>query len=153
MVDARRVDTSEAQRRGLRVGDAATREVALTPEDVSRFATLLGDTNPLHHDEAAARSTRFGGLIASGAHLTGLLTGFCARFTTSRTPALGLEFSFRLRRAARAGDVFRMRWEVVAVERSDKLAGDLVTLAAEARDGEGRVLVTGKGKVLAKEAL
>jgi 3-hydroxybutyryl-CoA dehydratase len=138
---------------GLAAGDAATKELVLTAEDVSRFAAALGDTNPLHHDAAAARASRFGGLIASGAHTTALLTGFCAAFTTSRRPAVGLEFSYELRRAARAGDAFRMRWEVVAVERSDKLGGDVVTLAAEARDGQGRLLVTGRGRVLAREDL
>jgi len=135
---------------GLAVGDAAAREVILTAEEISRQAAALGDTNPLHHDEAAARASRFGGLIASGAHTIALLTGFCAGFTTARTPCVGLEFSYQLRRAARAGEAFRMRCEVVAVDRSEKLGGDLVTLAAEARDGEGRLLVTGVGKVLAR---
>jgi acyl dehydratase len=138
---------------GLRVGESALREVTLTAEDIARHAAAFGDTNPLHHDEAAARASAFGGLIASGAHTAALLTGFCAGFTTSRTPALGLEFSYQFRRAARAGDLFRMRWEVVAVERSEKLGGEIVTLAAEARDGEGRVLVTGTGKVLARAVL
>jgi 3-hydroxybutyryl-CoA dehydratase len=137
----------------LAVGDFAQKDVVLSHEEVSRLASELGDTNPLHHDEAAAAASRFGGLIASGAHTTALLTAFCAAFTTSRVPVVGLEFSYQLRRAARAGDAYRMRWEVVAVERSHKLGGDVVTLAAEARDGEGRILVTGRGRVLAKEDL
>jgi 3-hydroxybutyryl-CoA dehydratase len=138
---------------GLHVGDAEARDVLLTAEDIARHATSFGDTNPLHHDEAAARASAFGGLIASGAHTAALLTGFCAGFTTSRTPAVGLEFSYQFRRAARAGDLFRMRWEVTGVERSPKLGGELITLAAEARDGEGRLLVSGAGKVLAKAVL
>lgn len=135
----------------LRVGDAADREVALTAEDIVRYASLCGDTNPLHRDEAAACRSRFGGLIASGAHTLALLTGFCAAFTTSRAPCVGLEFSYQLRRAARAGDVLRMRWEVVSVERSEKLAGDLVTLGGEIRDQGGALLVSASGKVLARE--
>jgi len=63
------------------------------------------------------------------------------------------EFSYQLRRAVRAGDLFRMRWEVVAVEPSEKLGGEVVTLAAEARDGEGRVLVSGTARILVKDAL
>jgi 3-hydroxybutyryl-CoA dehydratase len=137
----------------LKVGDSAARELVLSAEEISRQASAFGDTNPLHHDEAAARASAFGCLIASGAHTIALLTGFCAGFTTPSTPALGLEFSYRLHRAVRAGEPFRMRWEVVAVERSEKLGCELVTLAAEARDGAGRLLVTGTGKVLAKETL
>ena len=135
----------------LRVGEFAVREIPLTAEDIVRYATLCGDTNPLHHDEAAARSSRFGGLIASGAHTLALLTGFCAAFTTSRAPCVGLEFSYQLRRAARAGDTLRMRWEVVAVEPSAKLGGDLVTLRGEIRDKGEALLVTASGKVLASE--
>jgi acyl dehydratase len=136
----------------LRVGDFEVREVLLTAEDIVRYATLCGDTNPLHHDEAAARKSRFGGLIASGAHTIALLTGFCAAFTTSRAPCVGLEFSYQLRRAARAGDVLHLRWEVVAVEASEKLGGDLITLRGELRDQGGALLVGASGKVLAKEA-
>lgn len=135
----------------LRVGEFAVREIPLTAEDIVRYATLCGDTNPLHHDEPAARSSRFGGLIASGAHTLALLTGFCAAFTTSRAPCVGLEFSYQLRRAARAGDTLRMRWEVVAVEPSAKLGGDLVTLRGEIRDKGEALLVTASGKVLASE--
>ena len=135
----------------LRVGDFAVREVPLTAEDIVRYATLCGDTNPLHHDEAAARKSRFGGLIASGAHTIALLTGFCAAFTTSRAPCVGLEFSYQLRRAARAGDVLHLRWEVVAVEASEKLGGDLITLRGELRDQGGALLVGASGTVLVRE--
>jgi acyl dehydratase len=31
---------------------------------IRRFAEAIGDSNPLFHDEAAARKTRFGGIIA-----------------------------------------------------------------------------------------
>jgi acyl dehydratase len=143
----------EHRARWLVVGDAETRDVLLTAEDIVRHAAASGDTNPLHHDEEAARASRFGVLIASGAHTAALLTGFCAAFTTSRSPALGLEVAYQFRRAARAGDLFRMRWEVVGVERSAKLGGELLNLAGEARDGEGRVLVTGTAKILAREVL
>jgi acyl dehydratase len=136
----------------LSVGDSAVREIPLTAGDIVRYATLCGDTNPLHHDESAARATRFEGLIASGAHLAALLTGFCAAFTTSRAAAVGLEFSYQFRKAARAGDVLHLRWEVASVERSERLDGDLVTLRGQIRDQHGALLVGASGKVLAREA-
>ena len=133
----------------LRVGDSEAREILLTAEDVVRYAALCGDTNPLHHDEAAARASRFGGLIASGAHTLALLTGFCAAFTTSRAPCVGLEFSYQLRRPARPGDVLHLRWEVVAVEPSERMGGDVVTLRGQMRDQHGALLVGASGKALA----
>ncbi|HEX9290002.1 MAG TPA: MaoC family dehydratase [Anaeromyxobacteraceae bacterium] len=139
--------------RPLQRGDAEEKELLLTAGDIVRWATLSGDPNPLHHDEAVARASRFGTLIASGGHLVALLTSFCAAFTTARGPGLGLEFSYQLRKAARAGETLRLRWEVTAVERSEKLGGDLVFLDGEIRDGRGTLLVAGKGKILSKATL
>ncbi|GEJ56796.1 MaoC family dehydratase [Anaeromyxobacter diazotrophicus] len=137
--------------RPLRVGDRAEKELVLDRAEVVRLATELGDPNPLHHDEAVARASRFGGLIASGGHLLGLLTSFCAAFTTGYGPGVGLGFSYELRRAALAGTPVRLRWEVTAVERSERLRGDVVTLAGAIEDArDGTVLVTGAGRVLAR---
>ena len=132
----------------LNVGDHASRDVELTRADVVRVAAELGDTNPLHHDEAAARSSRFGGLIASGAHLAGLMSGFLAEFTTSRGPGVGLEVAYQFHRAARPGGALRMRWEVVAIAHSAKLRGEVLSLAGEMRDGRDVILVRGSAKVL-----
>ena len=137
----------------FRPGEVAEREVLLTRGDLVRLATELGDPNPLHHDLELARSSRFGDLIASGGHLIGLLTSFCAAFTTPRGPGLGLSFSYELRRAARAGTRLRLRWTVRAVERSEKPRGDLILLDGEILDGEGALLVRGEGKVLMREEL
>jgi acyl dehydratase len=137
----------------LKPGDAAEKEVLLTKEDVMRMAAELGDPNPLHHDEAAAARSRFGGLIAAGGHVIGLLTSFGAAFTTAHGPCVGLEFSFQLRRAVPAGARLRLRWEVVSVERSETLRGEVVAVRGEARDEAGARLVTASGKVLAREDL
>jgi 3-hydroxybutyryl-CoA dehydratase len=134
----------------LTAGDHAEKEVLLTREDVVRMATELGDPNPLHHDEAAAARSRFGDLIAAGGHLIGLLTSFGAAFTTAHGPCVGLGFSFELRRAALSGATLRLRWEVLSVERSERLKGEVVTLSGEIRDAGGVVLVTASGKVPAR---
>ncbi len=137
----------------LRPGDHAEQERLLTREDVVRLATELGDPNPLHHDEAVAARSRFGGLIACGGHLVGLLTSACAAFTTAHGPAVGLAFSYQLRRAARAGTRLRLRWEVLSVERSERPRGELVRLAGSIRDEDGVLLVSGEGSILARDDL
>jgi acyl dehydratase len=136
----------------VRPGDAYARTVTLTAEEIGHFATLSGDTNPLHHDEALARATSFGGRIASGGHLVALCMGALAGQITRATPSVGIDFSFQLRRAARAGDTLSIRWEVMGVAPSERLRGDLVTVALEARNQAGEVVVTGRGLVLAREA-
>jgi acyl dehydratase len=62
----------------LEVGQSATRSLAVTAEAVRTYAELTGDYNPLHFDEAFARGTRFGGLIAQGGIATGLLHALVA---------------------------------------------------------------------------
>jgi acyl dehydratase len=47
----------------------------ITAWDVARFACAIGDPNPLYTDEAAARESAFGGLIASPTFLRCLLPG------------------------------------------------------------------------------
>ncbi len=135
------------------VGEEFTDVLHLTPEGISRFAALAGDENPLHHDEAHARGTRFGGLIASGTHVVAAIMGVCATHLSRKGAALGLEFSFRLRRAARAGDALRIRWRVVRVEPKASLGGELVFLEGEARDGAGDLAVSATATVLVTDRL
>jgi acyl dehydratase len=133
------------------VGTVYQRTVPFTAESIRRFAELSGDTNPLHHDEAQARATRFGGLIASGAQLAALALGTVAGQVTRDSPSLGLEFSFQFRRAVAAGDALTIRWEVLAVAHHPRLDGHLLTLACEGRNQSGELALGGRGLVLARD--
>jgi acyl dehydratase len=135
------------------VGEEFEALLPLPADEVARAAAANGDENPLHHDEAFARGTRFGGLIASGTQVVARFMGLSATWSSRRGAALGLEFSFRLRKAARAGDTLRLRWRVVRVEPKARLGGELLFLEGEVRDGEGDVAVTGAATVLVTERL
>ncbi|MBI3442687.1 MAG: MaoC family dehydratase [Candidatus Sungbacteria bacterium] len=50
----------------ISVGDTASFSRIFTRNDVLAFARLSGDQNPLHLDEAYARTTRFGRRLAHG---------------------------------------------------------------------------------------
>lgn len=135
------------------VGEELTKMVQLTPEDIARFASASGDENPLHHDEAHARATRFGGVIASGTQVVAMMMGLTATHFSRKGAALGLEFSFRLRKAVHAGEVLRFRWLVERVEWKEKLAGELVFLTGDVRDGAGDLAVSATATVLVTERL
>jgi acyl dehydratase len=62
----------------LAIGQKAQRSLTLTAEHVRVYAELTGDLNPLHFDEAFARSTRFGRLVVQGGLTTGLLHALVA---------------------------------------------------------------------------
>ncbi|MGD2132093.1 MAG: MaoC family dehydratase [Maricaulaceae bacterium] len=58
----------------LKVGMAAEMTRLVTEKDVEDFATLTGDTNPVHLDEEFAAQTMFKGRIAHGAFVASLLS-------------------------------------------------------------------------------
>ncbi|MEN9564411.1 MAG: hypothetical protein RIR73_2655, partial [Chloroflexota bacterium] len=59
-------------------GTKATRTQTITDEMVRTFATLTGDSNPVHLDEAYAATTRFGKRIAHGMLAASLISAALA---------------------------------------------------------------------------
>jgi acyl dehydratase len=47
-----------------RIGVETTRRVPVTANDIKRFAQAIGATDPVHHDEEYARTTRHGRIVA-----------------------------------------------------------------------------------------
>lgn len=60
------------------IGESASRTREVTSEDIALFTALTGDHNPLHHDQAAAARTRFGGIVVQGGVTSGLLNAVVA---------------------------------------------------------------------------
>jgi acyl dehydratase len=63
----------------LGVGDHVRFSKDVTDEDVTAFAAASGDTNRLHLDDEFAARTRFGGRIAHGTLVSGLISAALAR--------------------------------------------------------------------------
>src|SRR5262249_17392543 len=129
-------------------GERFSSEVTLSPSAVAAYALVAGDTNPVHHDEAFARSTRFGRVIASGTHTTALLLGLTAEHFSRGGAMVGLEFWVRFRRAVFADETIRLEWLVVRVQRNDRLGGDVVELRGRIKGQDGCTAVGAKGRVL-----
>ena len=62
----------------LNVGQKAAWTKTISADDVRTFASLTGDHNPLHFDEAFAAKTKFGALVVQGGLTTGLLHALVA---------------------------------------------------------------------------
>ncbi len=134
------------------VGETFSKEVHFDTKGIAEFATLCGDTNPLHHDAGYAAASRFGGIIASGPQVTSLLMAMVAAFLAARGPGVGLGFNFRLRSAVRAEEVVSMRWRVTAVKAKRSLGGHVISLEGEAVRPGGAVAVAATGEVLGMDA-
>jgi acyl dehydratase len=48
------------------------------PEYIPLFTELCGDRNPLHHDAAAARASRFGEIVVQGGVTSSMLNAVVA---------------------------------------------------------------------------
>jgi acyl dehydratase len=136
-----RVESRWQGARVVTIGETFEATLDLPPDSIRHFATLVNDTNPLHHDDAYARASPFGTLIASGtqpaAHLMAMLA---AHFSRDAQP-LGLEFGIRLTRAVKANDTLTMRWRVIEAKWKESLNGDLVKLEGGARNQAGETVI------------
>lgn len=128
----------------LRVGETASRTVRITDEHIELYARLVGERNPIHHDEEYARRSRFGGRIAQG----GVVTGILDTLASDELPGcVALEKSVRYLAPVRPGERITGEIEVLALREDRPIArlGFRVTRedGTRALDGEATVLMEG----------
>jgi acyl dehydratase len=125
----------------FQIGEQFSRQVMFDRDAVTRFATMAGDFNPLHHDKQIAKASRFKCLIASSAHTSALMIGSLATFISSRAAAVGLGFSVKLRKAVRVGEKATIVWRVISIEPKRALSGDIITFEGEMLNSKDEVAV------------
>jgi len=128
-------------------------QIALTPKIVREYALAVGDTNPVHHDPGFAAATRYGRLIASGAHTAALLFALTASHYSSKGSVVGLEFRIRYRRPIFADETIELEWLVRKVTPNAKLGGHVVELRGRIKGGDGKTSIGATGRVLVTERL
>ena len=137
----------------MELGYVFERHVRWSTDEIVRFAADVGDTNPMHHDAAFAATTRFEGLIASGAHPVAIAIAMCGAQATPDTPGVGLEFTFKMLGAAKPDEDIRFRWEVVGIESSERPRGTIVSLHGEAIAENERLILSATARTLMVEKL
>ena len=131
------------------IGELFTKEMIFSKQDTRAFSTFVGDFNPLHLDEDFAAKSRFGGIIVAGAHTAGAMAAFTATFTTQRVENnVGLEITFRFRRAVMADEMLRCEWTVSAIEDKPSMKGHIVTFEGVLINSKGETAVTGQTRTL-----
>jgi acyl dehydratase len=134
--------------RVVKIGETCRSTLALSPDAVKSFATLVSDLNPLHHDEAYAAQSRFGGLIASGTQPSAYFMALLATHFSTYAQPLGLEFDIKLKRATYAHDVLTFEWRVEDAWWKPSLNGDLAKMTGTAINQDGETVVTGNATIL-----
>ena len=126
----------------LSEGQSAEMTHVVTAADIDAFAAVSGDTNPVHLDEAYAKTTPFQGRIAHG-----MLSGaYISAVLGTRLPGPGaiyLNQSLRFRRPVKIGDAVVAQVTVTAL---DERRGH-VTLATRCLV-DGKAVVDGEAVVM-----
>lgn len=134
-------------------GHRFSTQVQLDAQSVSDFAKSAGDLNPIHHDNAYAKNSVYGGLIASGPQTSALLMSYTATYFSEFSPMVGLEFSFKFKSAVKADDQVKLEWMVLKSRESRKFGGQIIELHGRMVDSSGKTAVGAKGKVLLSHKL
>lgn len=126
----------------LSVGQSAELTRTVSDGDLTAFAAVTGDDNPVHLDEAFAKTTSFGGRIAHGM----LSAGYISAVIGTQLPGSGaiyLEQTLRFRRPVRIGDEVTARAEITAIDH-DRARVTLATVCRVA----GKAVVEGEATIM-----
>jgi acyl dehydratase len=106
-------------------GQTASRTRKVRQEDIALFTELTGDRNPLHYDEAAAKASRFGGIIVQGGITSGLLNAVVAEDLPG-PGSVFLNVNWNFKAPVKPGDTITATVEVLEA-REDKPIAQLRT--------------------------
>jgi 3-hydroxybutyryl-CoA dehydratase len=118
---------------------------------IEAFALVSGDDNPLHLDEAYARTTALGGRVAHGLLGPAVVSGLMAELGLTRGTLIALVgVSFEFVRPIRPGTEVRARIQVSGARPTSKPGRGLVVFAVELVDASDRLLQRGEFRELVR---
>jgi len=126
----------------IKVGDSASFERSFSEEDVNGFARLSGDLNPLHTDEAYAKTTKFKHRIIHGM----LVGSLCSALVGMHIPGkrcLYLSQSLDFRKPVLIGD----KLTVNGIIRSKSVSARMIEIEITVKKGSGEAVLNGIAKV------
>jgi len=126
----------------ITIGQTAEFEQVISDEDMAAFASLTGNLNPLHTDEAYAAGTQFGGIIVYGMLAASYFSTLLGMYLPGKR-ALCLSQSFDYRKPIRPGEKVIVKGTVT--HRSP--ATRILTIKTEVLNERGEACVDGSATV------
>jgi 3-hydroxybutyryl-CoA dehydratase len=123
----------------LSIGDAAETTRTISQDDITRFAEISGDFNPVHLDADYARNTQFGRTIAHGPIALALAAGLLG-MELPGVGSIAISNVIRYRKPIFAGDTVTTRVEVTEINAERRR----VTLAMTWTNPDGVVVADGE---------
>lgn len=128
----------------ITIGQTATYSKAVEERDLSLFAAVSGDLNPLHLDAVYAATTAFGERIAHGM-LTGALISAALAMKLPGPGTIYLAQDLRFRLPVKIGDTITVELEVTGKQDRRKS----VTLDCKAYNQARKLVASGTADVIA----
>ena len=122
----------------------------INPADVTLFAGLSGDFNPLHTDEETAKNTPFGSRIAHGMLTVAISTGqqnLTGAFEGTTMALLGMD-RLRFTGAVKFGDTIHTEMTVRELKESSKPDRGVVVLEVAVKNQRGETVAQWEQSVL-----
>jgi acyl dehydratase len=138
----------------FRIGQRFLREALLTTDSIKTFAALVGDANPLHHDDALGRSSQFGAIIASGIQTSSIMASWAATIIAERCASVGLEIMFKFEAPVFADEALKIEIEVTDLVPKPRLDRYVITFDCKLTKSQSQtVAVRGYAKALLSQKL
>lgn len=127
----------------LAVGQRAEINHVVTDADIETFGALTGDRNPVHFDDAYARSTRFKGRIGHGL-LTASFISTVLGMHLPGTGAIYVSQSLRFLLPVKPGDTIAVAAEVVELI----AARHRVRIRTTVTNQDGKLVLDGEAEMV-----
>jgi acyl dehydratase len=128
-----------------------TRGRTIGEGDVSLFAGLVGDHNPLHVDEEFCRQSLFGGRVAHGPLILSTAIGLMSQLNWIDGTAMGLlGLSWKFDRPVKLGDTISARVTPLEARPSSKPDRGVLTLGFDVLNQRDEIVETGSIVLLMK---
>jgi 3-hydroxybutyryl-CoA dehydratase len=131
----------------LRVGQTAAIQKTITETDITSYAGIIQDFNPLHVDADYAARSRFGGKIAHGMLTAGLISTVMG-MRLPGTGAVYLSQTLRFTAPVRPGDTIEARAEVLELMPAKRR----VRLGTVCVNQRGETVIEGEALMMVDEA-
>lgn len=130
------------ERTHFTIGEEATLTKIISDEDIKTFARISGDENPVHVNDEYAKGTMFGGRIAHGILVAGLISAVLG--TVLPGPgSIYMSQQIRFLAPVRPGDQVTARAKVLEWDQ-DK---GRVTLLTEVTNQDGVTVIKGEARL------